>query len=210
MWKLSNPPPLLCATLMASLDVSHSFLELSNILAPRARNHMMRQQQLTLASFTLLQIFSQTSMEEISRKQFLLTGYLEVLLKLYFSRSRPHHHNGHHSDMENSNVLSYIDDLPSIDILTPSDPKQRGSQLSISFSVPLCAVQEELKKNGVVVRKSSHESVLIIALYHTREDGISCVLCKSLSVLVSHVSLLPLLFVGEICYDVESFHRPIV
>ena len=28
MWKLSNPPPLLCATLMASLDVSHcSFIE---------------------------------------------------------------------------------------------------------------------------------------------------------------------------------------
>lgn len=151
-------------------------------------------------------------MEEISRKQFLLTGYLEVLLKLYFSRSRPHHHNGHHSDMENSNVLSYIDDLPSIDILTPSDPKQRGSQLSISFSVPLCAVQEELKKNGVVVRKSWCESVLITAVYHTREDGISFpVSCASSC---QHLCLtylfLPLLFVGDMCYDVESFHRSIV
>lgn len=93
-------------------------------------------------------------MEEISRKQFLLTGYLEVLLKMYFARTRTlHNHNGHH-DNESSNVLNYIDDLPSIEILTPSDPKQRGSQLSISFSVPLCAVQEELKKNGVVVSTS--------------------------------------------------------
>lgn len=91
-------------------------------------------------------------MEEISRKQFLLTGYLEVLLKLYFARTRSLHK---HHDNDNSSVLNYIDDLPSIEILTPSDPKQRGSQLSISFSVPLCAVQEELKKNGVVVSARS-------------------------------------------------------
>lgn len=89
-------------------------------------------------------------MESISRKQFLLTGYLEVLLKLFFSRTRINH--PHSSDFENSNIVNYSDDLPSIEIITPSDPKQRGSQLSISFSVPLCAVQEELKKNGIVVR----------------------------------------------------------
>jgi kynureninase len=106
----------------------------------------------------LFQVFSQTSMEEISRKQFLLTGYLEVLLKMNFSKHSASHYqqndnhcsnNSSDSDSENSNVLN---DLPSIQILTPSDPNQRGSQLSISFSIPLCAVQEELKKNGIVVR----------------------------------------------------------
>ena len=91
-------------------------------------------------------------MEAISRKQFLLTGYLEVLLKLFFSRTRINNHHDDDNDIENSNVVNYIDDLPSVEILTPSDPQQRGSQLSISFSVPLAAVQEELKKNGIVVR----------------------------------------------------------
>jgi kynureninase len=41
--------------------------------------------------------------------------------------------------------------MPSVEIITPADPEQRGSQLSLIFSVPLTAVQEELQKRGVVV-----------------------------------------------------------
>ena len=123
MFKLSNPPAILCAMLMASLD-----------------------------------IFSQTSMEDISKKQFLLTGYLEYLLKLHFKQS---------------NCLNTIaddvsnDGLPTVEILTPSDPKQRGSQLSICFSIPLACVQEELKKRGVVV------SIALLIVYTVFYDSLS-------------------------------------
>lgn len=58
--------------------------------------------------------------------------------------------NGVHS---NDNILfnNNPDIIPSVEIITPSDPEQRGAQLSLIFSVPLSAVQEELQKRGVVV-----------------------------------------------------------
>jgi kynureninase len=93
-----------------------------------------------------MQVFDQTSMEQIFRKQVLLTGYLQVLLEMYFKKA------------EIENVApgqdSSIKDaaLPNMKILTPGDPLRRGSQLSISFSASLCAVQEELKANGIIVR----------------------------------------------------------
>ena len=40
---------------------------------------------------------------------------------------------------------------PSIAIITPSDPEQRGCQLSISLSIPVRPVFEELSKRGAVV-----------------------------------------------------------
>ena len=118
MFKLSNPPVVLCAMLMASLD-----------------------------------IFDKTSMEEISRKQFLLTGYLEYLLKCHFNTSTRKKGIAEIiiSEEEEDEACFLDSDLPSVEILTPSDPKQRGSQLSISFSIPLSCVQEELKKKGIVV-----------------------------------------------------------
>ena|SRR5437879_6113798 len=126
-------------------------------------------------------------MEEISQKQFLLTGYLEALLKLYFSRPRINHHHLHHHHYphdDDNNLLSvnYIDDLPSVEILTPSDPKQRGSQLSISFSIPLCAVQEELKKSGIVVRIS-----LSPDLPHTSESYLMMLIIHMIHQLVCHL-----------------------
>lgn len=72
-------------------------------------------------------------MEEIRQKQFHLTGYLEFLLKKYFTK-------------EKCNT-----DGPFVEIITPSNPSQRGSQLSLMFSVPLNRVQELLQKSGVVV-----------------------------------------------------------
>src|SRR5438552_3996476 len=102
MFKLSNPPPVLCAMLMASLD-----------------------------------IFSQTTMEDISRKQFLLTGYLEYLLRTNFrQKSGPSSiggkpigqplvitfsptNNSSNGDLDTSNNLKNTTDLPEIDILTP-------------------------------------------------------------------------------------------
>ncbi len=57
--------------------------------------------------------------------------------------------NGFHSNENLINGNSGI--MPSVEIITPSDPEQRGSQLSLIFSVPLTEVQEELQKRGVVV-----------------------------------------------------------
>lgn len=156
MFKLSNPPPVLCAMLMASLD-----------------------------------IFSQTTMEDISRKQFLLTGYLEYLLRANFRQKSVSSsiggkpigqgplvitfsptNNSSNGDLDTSNNLKNITDLPEIDILTPSDPTQRGSQLSISFPVPLTAVQEELKMRGIVcdIRKPSVLRVAPAPLYNSFTD----------------------------------------
>ncbi|XP_015789048.1 kynureninase [Tetranychus urticae] len=131
MFRISNPPPLLAASLMSSLD-----------------------------------IFSQTSMDDIQKKQFLLTGYLEYMLKHYFQMDSYVNYDDGENDVEE------IRGLPTVKIITPSDPNQRGSQLSIMFSVPLTAVQEELQKLGVVcdIRMPNVMRVSPVPLYNSFVD----------------------------------------
>ena len=72
-------------------------------------------------------------MERLLEKQRLLTGYLEMLLTKYFGKS----------DGDNATTVS---------IITPSNPEDRGCQLSLSFSLSsIKNVHEELTKRGVVV-----------------------------------------------------------
>ena len=74
-------------------------------------------------------------MKELRKKSVLLTGYLEFLLSTYFPE-RPDGSPG---------------EQPFVRIITPSDPEQRGCQLSVMFSVPISKVFTELKKRAVVV-----------------------------------------------------------
>ena len=74
-------------------------------------------------------------MTNIVKKQYLITGYLEFLLGTLLSRD------------ENQNPL--------LEIITPKNPKQRGAQLSIIFSVSLEKVQKQLDERGIVVSVSS-------------------------------------------------------
>ncbi len=73
-------------------------------------------------------------MKDLRRKSVLLTGYLEYLIKHYYSK-----------DQSDPNK-------PWVHIITPSDPEQRGCQLSLCFSRPIRAVFQELEKRGVAVR----------------------------------------------------------
>lgn len=82
-------------------------------------------------------MFKKTSMPALRRKSLLLTGYLEYLIQHYYSEdpARPH--------------------KPHVRIITPSDPRQRGCQLSLCFSVNVAGIYRELEKRGVAVSMAS-------------------------------------------------------
>lgn len=102
----------------------------------QASLEVLQQEQKVLhekQSFTVslfLQVFNKTSMRTLRRKSVLLTGYLEFLLRHFYQKDA---------------------NKPHMRIVTPSDPEQRGCQLSLSFSVPIGKVFQELEKRGVVV-----------------------------------------------------------
>lgn len=72
-------------------------------------------------------------MRDLRKKSILLTGYLEHLLKHYYSEDKS------------------APKKPHVRIITPRNPAERGCQLSLSFSVPIRAVFQELERRGVVV-----------------------------------------------------------
>ncbi|XP_018516781.1 kynureninase [Lates calcarifer] len=101
-----------------------------------------------------LEVFNMTSMQALRRKSLLLTGYLEYLIRHYYTEdpAKPH--------------------KPHIHIITPSDPRQRGCQLSLSFSVPIRKVFQELEKRGVCcdMREPSVLRIAPVPLYNTFSD----------------------------------------
>lgn len=99
----------------------------------------------TVSLLASLQVFAQTSMEDLRAKSVLLTGYLEVLLE----------------------------NIPGFTILTPRDPAERGCQLSLLFEEGLMMkVFEGLQKEGVVVdeRKPDVIRVAPTPLYNSFSD----------------------------------------
>ena len=67
-------------------------------------------------------------MDRISKKQFLITGYLEYLLDHYFPND--------------------------IKIITPRNVAERGSQLSLEFNCDLKEFHQKMEQKGVLVRFS--------------------------------------------------------
>lgn len=101
-----------------------------------------------------LEVFSMTSMAALRRKSVLLTGYLEHLIQHYYSpdAARPRQ--------------------PYVRIITPSAPAERGCQLSLSFSVPVRALFQELEKRGVAcdMREPNVLRIAPVPLYNSFRD----------------------------------------
>ena len=95
----------------------------------------------------MFQVFAKTSMKELVAKSRLLTGYLELLIHRAYSKPK-------------RDAVDGDADHVFVEILTPSDPRQRGAQLSLAFSINLHQVIQELAKRGVVVSTST--SVLLM------------------------------------------------
>lgn len=86
------------------------------------------------APYLTPQIFTEIQESDRLRKQFLLTGYMELLLTDELGASH---------DIEDSTRPFHI--------LTPADPKQRGSQLSIHISDKPHITHQELQSRGILV-----------------------------------------------------------
>ncbi|XP_034534042.1 kynureninase [Notolabrus celidotus] len=101
-----------------------------------------------------LEVFKKTSMKALRRKSLLLTGYLEFLIRHHYTEdpSRPH--------------------KPHVRIITPSDPEQRGCQLSLCFSIHIGKVFQELEKRGVCcdMREPSVLRVAPAPIYNSFTD----------------------------------------
>uniref|UniRef100_A0A8C8JM38 Kynureninase n=1 Tax=Oncorhynchus tshawytscha TaxID=74940 RepID=A0A8C8JM38_ONCTS len=101
-----------------------------------------------------LEVFAMTSMAALRNKSRLLTGYLECLIQHYYNKdeSQPH--------------------KPYVHIITPSHPEERGCQLSLSFSVPIAAIFQELEKRGVAcdMREPNVLRIAPVPLYNSFSD----------------------------------------
>lgn len=93
-----------------------------------------------------MEIFTKAEMDRLRRKSVLLTGYLEYLIQQVNS--------------------------PQIRIITPSDPQQRGCQLSIQTSKYGRQLYEKITSAGVVCdwREPDVIRVAPVPLYNTYED----------------------------------------
>ena len=81
-----------------------------------------------------MQIFHEAGMDRITQKQFLLTGFLEYLLRKDFEKV--------------------------VKIITPSTVADRGSQLSLVFDRDLKEVHEKLEAKNVSVKLNEFHYVI--------------------------------------------------
>ncbi|VDN03204.1 unnamed protein product [Thelazia callipaeda] len=111
---------------------------------------------LVVPFIAFLEVLSKTTMQDLRAKSVLLTGYLEYLLIHFLSPSS--------LNRRTKKVMCTI--------LTPSDPEQRGCQLSLKFNVNISNVYEELVKRGVVVDKRYPDVIRVtpVHLYNSFTD----------------------------------------
>ena len=109
------------------------------------------------------QVFAQTSMTELREKSKLLTTYMEYLLLM---------RHGQPTDQNPSSATSK--NRPYLKIITPADPEQRGSQLSVWFSVHVGLVFRELTLRGVVVSSGNLRLWVVTVIVYTLKSFIAC------------------------------------
>jgi kynureninase len=80
-----------------------------------------------------LEVFSKTTMADLRAKSVVLTAYLEYMV--------------------NQAYATTDGSTPLVRSITPTEPAQRGNQLSLMFSEPIAKVFSELEKRGVVCDK---------------------------------------------------------
>ncbi|XP_027512145.1 kynureninase isoform X3 [Corapipo altera] len=109
---------------------------------------------LVCALHASLEVFSQTTMKALRRKSILLTGYLEYLIKHYYSEDKTN------------------PEKPFVKIITPSQVEERGCQLTLSFSLRIKSVFKELEKRGVAcdMREPNALRVAPVPLYNSFRD----------------------------------------
>lgn len=101
-----------------------------------------------------LEVFNQTTMKALRKKSVLLTGYLEYLVKHYFGEDKV----GPRESF--------------IKIITPSQPEERGSQLTLVLSLSVKVIFLELERRGVAcdVREPNALRVAPAPLYNSFYD----------------------------------------
>ncbi|XP_057601715.1 kynureninase [Hippopotamus amphibius kiboko] len=111
-----------------------------------------------------LEIFRQATMKALRRKSILLTGYLEYMIKHYLGQDKG----------ETKKTV--------VNIITPSRIEDRGCQLTLTFSIPIKYVFQELEKRGVVCDKRDPNGIRVapVPLYNSFHD-----VYKFISLLIS-------------------------
>ncbi|XP_005876701.1 PREDICTED: kynureninase [Myotis brandtii] len=101
-----------------------------------------------------LEIFKKATMKALRRKSVLLTGYLEYLIKHYYGKEKAE------------------TKTPSVNVITPSRIEERGCQLTLTFSVPIKSIYQELEKRGVVCDKREPNGIRVapVPLYNSFHD----------------------------------------
>ncbi|XP_006086938.1 kynureninase [Myotis lucifugus] len=101
-----------------------------------------------------LEIFKKATMKALRRKSVLLTGYLEYLIKHYYGKEKAEAK------------------TPVVNVITPSRIEERGCQLTLTFSVPIKSIYQELEKRGVVCDKREPNGIRVapVPLYNSFHD----------------------------------------
>ncbi|XP_048343099.1 kynureninase [Sphaerodactylus townsendi] len=109
---------------------------------------------LVCALHASLEVFGQTTMKFLRKKSILLTGYLEYLIRHYYSEDK--------DDSEK----------PYVKIITPSSIEERGCQLTLVFSIPVKILFQELEKRGVACDMREPDAVRVapVPLYNSFHD----------------------------------------